>query len=47
MKIRPAHAIRINFVNSDGCVTGTTVSSRDPKLRVPYRKIEGGRKKAE
>jgi hypothetical protein len=43
---RPAHVIRIISVGSDGEVTGTMVSSSDPALCVPYRKIENDRKEA-
>jgi hypothetical protein len=32
--------IRINVVDTDGCVTGTMVSSSDPALREPYRELE-------
>jgi hypothetical protein len=35
------HVIRINFVDRDGIVSGTMVSSSDPSLCEPYRKIEG------
>jgi hypothetical protein len=44
---RPAHVIHIDFVDGDGRVTGTMVSSSDPALCVPYREIEGDRKEAE
>ena len=37
---RPAAVFRIDFVDGDGRVTGTMVSSSDPALRVPYREIE-------
>ena len=35
------HVIRINFVDRDGKVSGTMVSSSDPSLCEPYREIEG------
>jgi hypothetical protein len=42
----PTHVIRIDFVDRDGRVTGTTVSSNDPALCVPYRKVEDDREEA-
>ena len=46
---RPAAVFRIDFVDGDGRVTGTMVSSSDPALRVPYREIleETERKQSE
>jgi hypothetical protein len=43
---RPAQVVQINFVDRDGRVTGTMVSSSDPALCVPYRKVEDDRKEA-
>jgi hypothetical protein len=40
VKTKPAHVIRINSIDMDGQVVGTMVSSSDPALCVPYRKIE-------
>jgi hypothetical protein len=37
----------INFIDGDGRVTGTMVSSSDPALCAPYREIEEDRKGAE
>ena len=37
----------INFIDGDGRVNGTMVSSSDPALCVPYQEIEGDRKEAE
>lgn len=39
VKTKPAHVIHINFVDRNGEVTGTMVSSSDPALCVPYRSI--------
>ena len=38
---------RINFIDGDGSVSGTMVSSSDPALCEPYREIEDDRKDAE
>jgi hypothetical protein len=43
----PVHVIRIDFVDGDGRVSGTMVSSSDPALCEPYREIEDDRKEAE
>jgi hypothetical protein len=40
------HVIHSDFVDRDGRVTGTMVSSSDPALCVPYRKVEDDRKEA-
>jgi hypothetical protein len=34
------HVIHIKYIDNDGRVTGTRVSSNDPALSVPYREIE-------
>ena len=46
MKTRPAHVIRINSIDMDGQVVGTMMSSSDPALCVPYRRIDDDRKDA-
>ena len=47
VKLRPAFAIRIHSIDKDGVVIRTVVSSNDPALGVPYRKIDDVRKEAE
>jgi hypothetical protein len=46
VKSRPAFAIRIHCIDMDGVVVRTMVSSNDPALCVPYRKIEDVGKEA-
>jgi hypothetical protein len=41
------HVIRIDYIDNDGRVTGTWVSSNDPALCEPYREIEDDRKEPE
>ena len=46
VKTEPAHAIRIYSIDMDGQVVGTLVSSSDPALCEPYRRLEADRKRA-